>query len=185
MIRVRQVKVNIDDDNLKKTIAKKLNIKEKEIIKYEIKKKSLDARKNHKLSFVYEFDVLINNEEKYLLNNKNQDIFKSPIEEYKFQVKGDKKINNEISIIGAGPAGLFCAYVLAENGYKPVIYERGEKIEDRINTVNEFWKKGILNEESNVQFGEGGAGTFSDGKLNTLVKDKYCRMKKVFEIFVE
>ncbi len=185
MIRVRQVKVNIDDDNLKKSIAKKLNIKEKEIIKYEIKKKSLDARKNHKLSFVYEFNVLINNEEKYLLNNKNQDIFKSPIEEYKFQVKGDKKINNEISIIGAGPAGLFCAYVLAENGYKPVIYERGEKIEDRINTVNDFWNKGILNEESNVQFGEGGAGTFSDGKLNTLVKDKYCRMKKVFEIFVE
>ena len=125
MIRVRQVKVNIDDDNLKRSIAKKLNIKEKEIIKYEIKKKSLDARKNHKLSFVYEFDVLINNEEKYLLNNKNQDIFKSPIEEYKFQVKGDKKINNEISIIGAGPAGLFCAYVLAENGYRPVIYERG------------------------------------------------------------
>ena len=75
--------------------------------------------------------------------------------------------------------------MLSEYGYKPLLLERGEKIEDRVKTVNNFWEDNILNEESNVQFGEGGAGTFSDGKLNTLVKDKYFRMKKIFEIFIE
>ncbi len=88
-------------------------------------------------------------------------------------------------IIGSGPAGLFSAYMLAKYGYKPLILERGEKIENRVKTVEKFWKEGTLNPESNVQFGEGGAGTFSDGKLNTSVKDKEFRNKKVLEIFVE
>ena len=87
-------------------------------------------------------------------------------------------------IIGSGPAGLFCAYLLAELGYQPLIIERGEPVEQRIKNIEHFWQTGELNKESNVQFGEGGAGTFSDGKLNTLVKDKDYRMKKVFEIFV-
>ena len=88
-------------------------------------------------------------------------------------------------MVGSGPAGLFCSYLLAENGYRPIIIERGEKIEDRVKTVEEFFETNQLNPNSNIQFGEGGAGTFSDGKLNTLVKDKEFRGKKVFEIFVE
>ena len=88
-------------------------------------------------------------------------------------------------IIGTGPAGLFCGYMLAKQGYAPILLERGEDIEKRTATVDKFWKTGTLNPESNVQFGEGGAGTFSDGKLNTLVKDKYLRNRKVLEIFVE
>ena len=80
---------------------------------------------------------------------------------------------------------MFCGYILAENGYKPIIIERGEKVEDRIKTVDKFWNEGVLNKESNVQFGEGGAGTFSDGKLNTLVKDKFNRGRKVLETFVK
>ena len=88
-------------------------------------------------------------------------------------------------IIGSGPAGLFCAYMLSENGYCPILLEQGEDVDKRSETVEKFWSTGILKKHSNVQFGEGGAGTFSDGKLNTLVKDKYGRNKKVLEVFVE
>ena len=149
-------------------------------------KKSLDARQKPNLFYIYELDINVNNEEQVLRRNKNnKDIFKSPQEEYKYPIPRNKKLEKQPIIVGSGPAGLFCAYLLAKLGLKPLIIERGESIEKRIETVEKFWEMGILNKESNVQFGEGGAGTFSDGKLNTLVKDKDFRMKKVFEIFVE
>ena len=88
-------------------------------------------------------------------------------------------------VVGSGPSGLILSYMLSESGFKPIIIERGEKVEDRIKTVDEFWNTNNLNINSNVQFGEGGAGTFSDGKLNTLVKDKNNYMQKVFDIFIE
>ena len=88
-------------------------------------------------------------------------------------------------IVGAGPAGLFCAYMLAEQGYKPLVIERGEMVEERTKTIDHFWKTNELCADSNVQFGEGGAGTFSDGKLNTLVKEKAFRNRKVLETFVK
>ena len=88
-------------------------------------------------------------------------------------------------VVGSGPAGLFCAYMLALHNYKPIVIERGQDVDKRIIDVETFWQTGILNPSSNVQFGEGGAGTFSDGKLNTLVKDPLNRHRKVFEIFVE
>ena len=185
MIRLRQIKLKINDNDLKKEIASKLKIKESEILDLKINKKSLDARHKDNLLFVYEVDIKVENENKILNKNKNKDIFKTPKEEYVIELTGKEELKNRPVIIGAGPAGLFSAYLLAEYGYKPIIIERGEKIEDRIKSVEKFWKKGILNPNSNVQFGEGGAGTFSDGKLNTLVKDKRFRMKKVFEIFVE
>ena len=90
-----------------------------------------------------------------------------------------------IAVIGSGPSGLFCAYMLAKAGYKPILLERGASVEERTKDVERFWKTGQLDPESNVQFGEGGAGTFSDGKLNTLVKDTFGRNRKVLEIFVE
>ena len=89
-------------------------------------------------------------------------------------IQGDKKLKNRPVIVGFGPAGMFCAYELAKSGYKPLIIERGGKISERDNAVNEFWKKGILNPENNVQFGEGGAGTYSDGKLTTRINDSLC-----------
>ena len=183
MIRVRQVKVNIDDnslENIKKCTSKKLNIKDEDIHNLKIIKESIDARVE--VNYIYEVEIETNLENKLL---KNKDVYIPKDESYKFEITGTKQMKERPIIVGSGPAGLFSAYMLSKNGYKPIIIERGEKVEDRVKTIESFWKTGKLNKNSNVQFGEGGAGTFSDGKLNTLVKDKNYRMKKVFEIFVE
>jgi len=188
MLRVRQIKVEVtsdNNDNLKKAIAKKLKIEVGQIKSFSIKKQSLDARNKKEIFYVYEVDVCLDNETEVLRKNNSSDIMISPNEKYIFNITGLEKLKSRPVIVGSGPAGLFCAYLLAENGYKPLIIERGEKVEDRVKTVNEFWQTGKLNLNSNVQFGEGGAGTFSDGKLNTLVSDTNNRGKKVFEIFVE
>ena len=189
MIRIRQIKIPIEKDNLhhlKKKISFILKCQETDIKTISISKKSLDARKKPNLFYIYEVDVDVKNEEHLLKKHQsNKDIFLTPEEKYIYPKIGNKKLKHRPIIVGSGPAGLFCAYLLAELGYKPIIIERGEGIEERVKSVEEFWKTGVLNKNSNVQFGEGGAGTFSDGKLNTLVKDKSFRMKKVFEIFVE
>lgn len=188
MIRVRQVKVLYNEnniDNIIKKVAKKLNIKEEIIKNIKINKESIDARKKPDIYFIYEVDIEVLNEELILKKNKSNDILKVEEKEYEIKVTGNKLLEKRPIIVGSGPAGLFAAYYLSKLGYKPLIIERGEKIEDRVKSVEEFWNKGILNKNSNVQFGEGGAGTFSDGKLNTLVKDKEGRCKEVFKIFVE
>ena len=183
MIRIRQIKINLDSkQDIKDKVSKILHINVDEIKNLKINKKSLDARKKDNLFYVYEVDIEVENEKKLLRKYKSNDIFETPNEEYLFPPK--KEIDQPI-IIGCGPAGLFCAYILSEQGYNPIIYERGEKVEDRVKTIEEFWNTNKLNINSNIQFGEGGAGTFSDGKLNTLTKDKFNRQKKVFEIFLE
>lgn len=186
MIRLRQIKVPINStkEHLISKCADKLKIKKDDILDIKISKQSLDSRKKPDLYFVYEIDVEVKNENYLLMINKDNDILKTPIEEYNFEITGTSKLVHRPIIVGSGPAGLFCAYILAENGYKPLIIERGKDVDNRVKDVDLFWKKGILNKESNVQFGEGGAGTFSDGKLNTMVKDPLHRGKKVFEIFV-
>lgn len=183
MLRVKQVKINVLDYSLDKLQSKVEYLLKTKVNKLEIKRKSLDARKDT-LYYVFEVDVLVSNEST-ILKKGLKDVAIAPKEEYVFPKKGKEKLENRVVIVGSGPAGLFCSYLLAENGYKPLIIERGEKIEERVKTVDEFFTNNSLNEESNIQFGEGGAGTFSDGKLNTLVKDKFYRGKKVFEILVE
>lgn len=184
MIRVRQVKVLItEEEKLLEKVSKKLKIKKNDIKTLEIKKKSIDARQKD-IYYVYEVDVAVKNE-KSILKKNLKDVSLAPIEKYQFPSPGKVELKTPPIIVGMGPAGLFCAYLLAEHGYRPIIIERGEKVEERVKTVEKFWQEGLLNVESNVQFGEGGAGTFSDGKLNTLVKDKAHRGKKAFEIFVK
>lgn len=185
MIRVRQIKISVDSYfDLKKECAKRLNISVSDIKTLKINKQSLDARKKPKLYYIYELDVELINEE-IVLKRNDKDVIKTPNEKYDICISGIKKINNRPVIVGAGPAGLFCAYFLSILGYKPIIIERGECIEKRVKTVEQFWEKGILNINSNVQFGEGGAGTFSDGKLNSQIKDKKFRIKKMLEIFAD
>ena len=116
---------------------------------------------------------------------KSQNISRYEKKPYTFAVSGEKVLEAPPVIIGMGPAGLFCGYLLAKHGYQPILLERGYDVDTRTRDVEAFWNGGILNPESNVQFGEGGAGTFSDGKLNTLVKDRNGRNKEVLRIFVE
>ena len=185
MIRVRQVKVNIRKNNIKEEIAHKLRVNIDTIIDFKIIKESIDSRKKPNIFYVYEVDVNLENEENVLSKNRNSDVFLSIEEDYDFKEFGNRKINNGIIVVGSGPAGLFASYMLAKNGYNPLIIERGCNVEERINKVNDFWESGKLDTECNVQFGEGGAGTFSDGKLNTLIKDTNNRMKEVFKTFVK
>lgn len=185
MIRVRQIKIDAhikDQEIIKRKLASKLKINVTDIKSYKIKKQSLDARNKSLIYYVYDIDCEVENELKILKHIKDENIFIAPLEEYKKVEAKNKDVS--VVIVGSGPSGLFAALTLVESGIKPLIIERGEKIEDRIKTVSEFWKSGKLNPNSNVQFGEGGAGTFSDGKLNTLTKDKLFYGKHVLETFV-
>ena len=185
MIRVRQIKVHIDDDNIENIKAKcRKKLRVKDIKKITIHDQSIDARHKPDIYFVYTVDVEVDNELEVLSKIKDNDVLKTPNEEYVFNITGRDSLNNRPVIVGAGPAGLFAAFLLAEHGYKPLVIERGKKVEERIHDVEKFWKTGVLNTESNVQFGEGGAGTFSDGKLTTQVKDKLNRKKKILDTFI-
>ena len=187
MIRISQLKLEVphNEKQLVSKIAKQLRIKGSDILSYEIRKLSIDARKKPQIYYIYVVDVEVNNEKQILLKIKDATI--QPVENipYIFTCTGERMLSERPVIIGSGPAGLFCAYMLSQNGYCPILLEQGENVDKRSQSVEEFWNGGKLNKHSNVQFGEGGAGTFSDGKLNTLVKDKYGRNKKVLEIFVD
>ena len=184
MIRINNLKIKVEEDNLlEEKILRKLKLSS--ISSYKIIKKSIDARDKNNIFYVYEINVEIDNEEKLVRRLNDKNIFITNEENYSYEITGKEKLNERIVVVGSGPAGLMCSYLLSEAGYKVLVIEQGESIDDRINTVEEFFKTNKLNTLSNIQFGEGGAGTFSDGKLNTLVKDKLNRGKKVFEIFIE
>ena len=124
-------------------------------------------------------------EQKILRRVHNNNIKSINKKDYQFPLPGTEKLEHVPVIVGSGPAGLFCAWYLARAGYRPLVLERGQEAQKRKETVDRFWKDGVLDPDSNVQFGEGGAGTFSDGKLNTLVKDPNGRNHEVLKRFVE
>jgi len=185
MIRLNHLKLDYrhTQEELLNSAAKKLHIMPKDILSYTIVKKSIDARHKPDILYEYTLSIKVINEANTLKRNKN--VKKSKDNPYIFAVTGTQKLNIPPVIIGSGPAGLFCGLMLARHGYRPIILERGEDVDTRTKSVNDFWEKEILKTDSNVQFGEGGAGTFSDGKLNTLVKDASGRNKKVLEIFAD
>ncbi|WP_454971578.1 NAD(P)/FAD-dependent oxidoreductase [Dorea sp.] len=188
MIRINQMKLNIEhtSDDFERKILKTLCIKKEELQGFQIRKQSIDARKKPDLYYVYSVDVQVRDEAKVKKTVKNNQIqFQVKPDSYHFEVKGTKELTHRPVIIGTGPAGLFCGYMLAAHGYQPILLERGADVDQRTKDVEAFWKNGKLNLSSNVQFGEGGAGTFSDGKLNTLVKDKFGRNHEVLRIFAE
>ena len=187
MLRIGQLKLapNHSEQDLLEKIAKTLRISEMDVKQYHIKKKSIDARKKPLLQFVYTVDVEVVNEAGVLKKQKGTRVTIVKDKIYEFPEFGTQIMKHRPIIIGSGPAGLFCAYFLAEHGFKPVVFERGSSVEERQRDIEKFWETGVLNTSSNVQFGEGGAGTFSDGKLNTGVKDPMGRNRKVLEIFVE
>ncbi len=180
MIRISNIKIyeDISDDKVINIALNKYKIKQEDIILCKISKKSVDARKKDDVHYSYSIDLKLKNENK-LLKNKNI----SSIKEFEFpnfDIKKDKKINPVI--VGAGPAGLFAGLTFVQNGFKPIIIEQGQSVEERKKSVDSFTSTGNLNTFSNVQFGEGGAGTFSDGKLTSGINSPYCR--KVLQEFV-
>ncbi|QNB46665.1 hypothetical protein BR63_10330 [Thermanaerosceptrum fracticalcis] len=185
MIRVAGLKLSLEEgeERLLQLIAKKLHVKTHEIKEWHIYKQSVDARKSKMIYFIYTVDVVVK-DEKFLLSKLNDpDISLTPDLAYEEVEAGAEVLKHPPVIIGTGPAGLFAGLLLAQRGYQPLLLERGDEVDKRSDKVRHFWNTGELDPESNVQFGEGGAGTFSDGKLTTLIKDKRCR--KVLEELVQ
>lgn len=187
MLRINQLKlpINRKKEEIENEILKIMRIPKERLLSYEIIRRSVDARKASDIHYTYSIDVNIRDEKEFLKQNRNKDIIKSTTVEYKTPLIKKEKFTYRPVVCGSGPAGMFCAYMLAKDGFEPIVLERGEPVEERTRTVEHFWKTGELNPESNVQFGEGGAGTFSDGKLNTMVKDTTGRIRKVLQIFSE
>lgn len=186
MIKINQLKLPVGHktEELDKKVSSMLKISPEKIRKIEIFKRSLDARKKP-LMYNYQVGVFTEGEEKLVKKLKNKDVTLANPVEYHFPESGEAPLTHHPVVAGAGPAGLFCAYLLAKAGYEPLLLERGQSVEERKALVDHFWETGELNPQSNVQFGEGGAGTFSDGKLNTLVKDQFGRSRFVLKTFVQ
>ena len=187
MIRISQLKVNIghSGSELKKCICHRLRILERDLVSYDIVRQSLDARDKGNIRYVYTIDAETVDESRILARfRKDSDINPTVINDYKLPLQGDEVFHEPPYIIGSGPAGLFCAYFLAREGYRPVLIEQGQDVDSRTETVEDFFAgRKPLNPMSNVQFGEGGAGTFSDGKLNSGVKDILGRKTLVLKTF--
>ena len=181
-IKVTNIKLNMNQTE-QDAIAEAMRmarISKENLVDARIMKYSIDARKKPQVKKL--FTVLLT-AKKASAKGKNIQILEK-LPKYEQEVLGTKKLSHSPVVVGFGPAGMFCAYLLAKNGYRPVVIERGAKVEQRIQDVEQFWKFGTLKEHSNVQFGEGGAGTFSDGKLNTGIKDKRHRIQFVLDTFV-
>ncbi|MCF0228078.1 MAG: NAD(P)-binding protein [Parasporobacterium sp.] len=187
MLRISQIrlKINHNRQDLINAVSKKLRVNTAGLLEFIIIKKSIDARDPGNIMYVYTVDVTVQNEEYILKRCRNSHVSISDTKIYDFPPTGSMPLEHRPVVIGSGPAGLFCAYFLAEAGFCPLLIERGQCVEERKKTVEAFWNTGVLDSESNVQFGEGGAGTFSDGKLNTGVNDPLGRNRLVLETFVK
>lgn len=187
MYRISQIKLALNESKelLPKKIKKKLgnNIKIKE---YKIVKESIDARDKGDIKFVYTVDFDVEQRQGArkisLKPDPKKNLSIAPDMSYKAPEPGVRELKHRPVIAGFGPCGIFCALILAQQGYRPIVLERGKCVSERAEDVQNFWNGGVLNTESNVQFGEGGAGTFSDGKLTTGIKDP--RIHKVLSEFV-
>lgn len=162
-----------NEAEIKSGVARLFSISPDEILGFRILRKGVDARKKAKILFVYTVEFSVSDPEKFWQKHSTTaDLqIQDKVQPRKLDILSSKR---KIAIVGSGPAGLFAALRLAEYGLTPLLLERGKPVEERIHDVNRFWQDGLLDESSNVQFGEGGAGTFSDGKLTTRVKDQNC-----------
>lgn len=184
MLRINQLRLPVghSQEELIRKVQKLLRCDQ--ISEIRIVRRSVDARKKPELYFNYILDIIVKNQQDVYRKCDKHQVAVLQETNYIFPEVRYHGLERPV-IIGTGPAGLFCGLMLARAGFKPILLERGKKMTERIQDVKQFWNGGILDPESNVQFGEGGAGTFSDGKLNTLVKDKYGRGREVLRLFVE
>ncbi len=188
MLRITEIKLPIThaDDALRPAILKRLGLTDAELIGFSIYKRSTDARKKDAILFIYTVDVEVVNETAVLKRLKgDRHITPSPDMEYRLVGHAPANLRQRPIVIGTGPCGMFAALMLAQMGFKPVVLERGKPVRERTQDTWGLWRKHKLNPESNVQFGEGGAGTFSDGKLYSQVKDPRHLGRKVMQEFVK
>ncbi len=188
MLRITQVKLPCGSNRkaIEQKVRKILRLRHEDPCEIEPERRSVDARKKPQLFDVYTVLVSgLKDEKKRADRLRDKNITVISLEEYCFPYSAVTVPASRPVVVGAGPAGLFCALMLAESGLQPIVLERGKRVEERILDVEHFWETGILDPDSNVQFGEGGAGTFSDGKLNTLIGDKEGRGRYVLRRFVE
>lgn len=177
MLKINNIKIrkDITDYEVFEIAIQKHAIQKEDILDWHIARKSIDARKKDDVHYIYSLDIHVKDENKY---KKLEKVKKSEIPNIKIK----NNLTTRPVIVGAGPAGLFASLILIENNIQPIIIEQGQPVEERKKSVDNFLKTGKLNISSNVQFGEGGAGTFSDGKLTTGISSPFC--KKVLEEFV-
>lgn len=188
MIRLNELKLPLDHEEgaLIAAITKKLGISADQVISFNIFRRGYDARKKANILLIYTLDVVVENEAALLEQFvSDPHVKQTPDMEYKFVAQAPKNLTERPVVIGFGPCGLFAGLVLAQMGFNPIIVERGKEVRERTKDTFGFWRKRTLNTESNVQFGEGGAGTFSDGKLYSQVKDPNFYGRKVITEFVE
>ncbi len=183
MIRIQQLKMPLKHSmtDIDRKVRKLLRLKLSNAYRWRIWKQSIDARCKTDVCYVYTIDVTIEDEEKIISRINDRKIILAKQKDYSFPKPGEEPLRCQPVVVGSGPAGLFCAYLLALHGYQPIVLERGKMVQERTLDVTRFWESGELDLSSNVQFGEGGAGAFSDGKLNTLVKDPAGRNRFVLE----
>ena len=176
MLRLDNIRIyeNLNRDEVVRKALKKYRIRFDDVIGTDIIRKSIDARKKNDIHYLYTLAVTVKDESRY----PNIPAYKEPEVP---EIIRNRNSQYDPVIIGSGPSGLFCALTLIENGYKPIIIEQGNRVEERIEDIRKYRESGILNTQSNVQFGEGGAGTFSDGKLTTGINSVY--IKKVLDTF--
>ncbi len=189
MIRINEIKLPLDHEEgaLLDAITKKLGIPAEKVISFNVFRRGYDARKKTNIHLIYTLDIIVEGDETALLAKFANDphVRQTPDMEYKFVAKAPENLTERPIVIGFGPCGLFTGLVLAQMGFNPIIVERGKEVRERTKDTFGFWRKRTLNPESNVQFGEGGAGTFSDGKLYSQVKDPNFYGRKVITEFVE
>ena len=188
MLRLTEIKLPLDHDDgaIESAIVKRLKIRTADLTSYFIFKRGVDARKPHAILFTYTLDVSVRNEAAILARyTKDGHIRLAPDTRYHSVVQAPAGLASRPVIVGMGPAGLFAGLILAQTGFRPLILERGKVVRERTKDTFGFWRTGVLHPESNVQFGEGGAGTFSDGKLYSQIKDPKHYGRKVLNEFVK
>src|SRR5215510_6592831 len=188
MLRLTELKLDLDhaEGEIKAAVLKRLDLKPQDLLAYSVYRRAVDARKRSAIALTYTLDIEVRNEAALLKRfARDRNVGAAPDEGYRLKARAPAVSASPPVVIGSGPCGMLAGLVLAQMGFRPLILERGKVVRERTKDTWRLWRKSVLNPESNVQFGEGGAGTFSDGKLYSQIKDPENYGRKVLTEFVK